>query len=111
MKKKNFEDLIDESITNIRDDRQETKSLLNDLIVYIGTGSDKHREVGFTLAKYLETLQRSNEQLVKIAALIKKKDDNGSELTEDDRNSIFEELNTAIKQDKPETPKQKGKNK
>jgi len=33
-----------------------------------------HREVGPVAAKYVETLQRSNEQLVKISALLQKRE-------------------------------------
>ena len=101
-KKKNYDELIDEAIQNIRNDRQETKDLLVDLTAWIiGSNqnpgqSDRHKEVGFTLAKYLEVLQRSNEQLVKIAALSKGKEDN-NDLTDDDRNTIFDELNSAVK--------------
>ena len=40
---------------------------------YMQSSDDRHREVGLVAAKYLETLQRSNEQLVKLAALIQKK--------------------------------------
>lgn len=96
-KRKDFDDLMDEAIQNIRDDRQETKNLLKDITSYIASGSDHHKEVGFTIAKYLETLQRSNEQLVKITSLLKKKDSDNTDLSDDDRNSIFEELNYVIK--------------
>lgn len=96
-KRKDFDDLMDEAIQNIRDDRQETKNLLKDITSYITSGSDHHKEVGFTIAKYLETLQRSNEQLVKITSLLKKKDSDNTDLSDDDRNSIFEELNYVIK--------------
>lgn len=91
--KKDFNSLIEETITNIREDRQQTSELLKDLIVYIGKGSDKHREVGQTLAKYLEVLQKSNEQLVKLTSIVKRKDDGDETLSENDRDSIFDELN------------------
>ena len=44
---------------------------------HIHTGEDKHREFGLIAAKYLETLQRSNEQLVKLAALLQKQQKGG----------------------------------
>ncbi len=99
-KKNNFEDLIEEAVDNIRSDRKETMDLLKDLQAWmigpnssnnLGT-SDRHREVGFTLAKYVEVLQRSNEQLVKIASLNKKNEEADSELSEKDRSDIFDEL-------------------
>ena len=108
MKKQNFDDLVEEAINNIRDDRQKTNELLGDLIVYIGGGPDRHKEVGFTLAKYLETLQRSNEQLVKISAITKKTDDFDSELSETERDSIFDKLNNTIIKTEA-TPKAKAK--
>lgn len=95
--KKSFNELTDEAITNIRQDREETKNLLNDLIAYLGKDPENHKAVGFTIAKYLETLQRSNEQLVKIVSLVKRQDNESGEINEDDRNSIFDELNDAIK--------------
>ena len=66
------EKLADEALGNIREDREQTKDLLRDLIKYLGGAEDRHRDVALTAAKYVETLQRSNEQLVKIAALKQK---------------------------------------
>ena len=67
--KHDFELLSEEALDNIRKDREQTRELLNDLIKYISGAEDRHRDVGMTAAKYVETLQRSNEQLVKIASL------------------------------------------
>ena len=88
-----FETLIQESIKNIRDDRNSTESLLQDLKQYMIGGPDRHKDVGFTLAKYLETLQRSNEQLVKIAALLKKDNKEDISLSLKERESLYKELN------------------
>ena len=41
-------------------------------------------------AKYLETLQRSNEQLVKVAALLQKKDNANTGLSEKDKDELFD---------------------
>ena len=68
--KHDFKTLAEEALTNIREDREQTKDLLKDLIKYLGGAEDRHRDVGLTAAKYVETLQRSNEQLVKIVALL-----------------------------------------
>ena len=67
--KKDFETLTDEAIENVREDRTQTKELLKDLIKYLSNDDHRHKEVGLTAAKYVETLQRSNEQLVKIISL------------------------------------------
>ena len=91
--KQDFTTLTEEALSNIREDREQTKDLLKDLIKYLGGAEDRHRDVGITAAKYVETLQRSNEQLVKIAALQQKGEKESTGLTEADRNEIFEELN------------------
>ena len=88
-----FESLTQEAITNIRQDREQTKELLEDLIKYLSGADERHKEVGFTAAKYLETLQRSNEQLVKIASLKQKTESVDSALSEQERDEIFKELN------------------
>ena len=56
--------IIDEAIKNIRNDRDVTRRLLDDVVIYLSKSEERHREVGMTAAKYVETLQRSNEQLV-----------------------------------------------
>ena len=91
--KQDFEKLAEEALTNIREDREQTKDLLKDLIKYLGGAEDRHRDVGLTAAKYVETLQRSNEQLVKIAGLKQKNEKGSTGLTEEDRDEIFKELN------------------
>jgi hypothetical protein len=91
--KKDFETLAEEAINNIRSDREQTKELLKDLVKYLSSDEHRHKEVGITAAKYVETLQRSNEQLVKIVALQKKSEVKNTNLSEDERNEIFEQLN------------------
>ena len=85
--------LIDEAIDNIRKDRNQTGELLKDLIKYLSTDEHKHKEVGLIAAKYVETLQRSNEQLVKIVSLKSRQDTKNLNLTSDDREEIFSLLN------------------
>ena len=46
-----------------------------------------------TAAKYVETLQRSNEQLVKLAGLKMKEEKKSTGLTSEDRDEIFNQLN------------------
>jgi len=82
---------INEAIDNIRNDRKVTKALLDDLIQYMAKEESRHRDVGLTAAKYLETLQRSNEQLVKVSAIVSKKTvDVG--LTFEDKEEIYDLL-------------------
>ena len=61
---------------------------------YMQTGDDRHREFGLIAAKYLETLQRSNEQLVKIAALIQKNTKGTEQITEEDKQELFDLINS-----------------
>jgi len=81
---------LQESIENIRKDRDITSSLLKDVMMYLSGDETRHEKVGQVAAKYVETLQRSNEQLVKIISLLKKKQQSSAELSEDDKNEIFE---------------------
>jgi F0F1-type ATP synthase membrane subunit b/b' len=95
--KKDFDSLTSEAIENIREDRDRTKELLKDLVKYLSTDEHRHKEVGLTAAKYVETLQRSNEQLVKIAALKQKTEKADTGLTDEERQEIFENLNGDVK--------------
>ena len=73
-KEKTIQNYIEEATKNIVDDRAATKTLLMSLMDHMKTGEDRHSEYGVIAAKYLETLQRSNEQLVKLASLVQKKE-------------------------------------
>jgi|7_EtaG_2_1085326.scaffolds.fasta_scaffold01615_2 paraquat-inducible protein B len=64
--------LIKDSIQNIEDDRKLTVDLLNELRSEIQSGETNHSRSGAIAAKYVETLQRSNEQLVKLANMLAK---------------------------------------
>ena len=87
-----LEKYIEEAINNIRNDRDITKRLLDDVIVYLSKDEQRHREVGITAAKYVETLQRSNEQLVKISTLLQRKESKDTGLTDIDKKEIFDLL-------------------
>ena len=67
---KKLDKFIDEVVTNIRKDREVTEDLLKDAIGYLAKDEARHRDIGMVLSKYVETLQRSNEQLVKIISII-----------------------------------------
>ena len=71
------------------------------LMKYMQSTDDRHREVGLVAAKYLETLQRSNEQLVKIAALVQKKASNEQDtsISEEERDELFEMINSDMEED------------
>ena len=85
-----LEDYLVEAIDNIREDRATTKRLLQDAMGYLGQNEERHKEVGLIAAKYVETLQRSNEQLVKISALMRKGSKESGRLSERDKDAIFD---------------------
>jgi hypothetical protein len=89
---------LKEAIGNIRKDREVTKELLNDLITYLSKDETRHREVGQVAAKYVETLQRSNEQLVKLVTLLQKKEGSSTALSELDKTEIFDLLHGEVEQ-------------
>ena len=87
---KDLEAYIKEAIDNIRDDRDITSTLLTQVFAEITNGQETHKDLGLIAAKYVETLQRSNEQLVKLTSIMAKKADTSVELTEDDKKSLFD---------------------
>lgn len=97
MKKKlSKEELIDLAIQNIQDDREAANELLEDVAQYIGQQKDRYSTAGMVAAKYLETLQRSNEQLVKLIGLMKKVDeDKYGDLDSKDKESLYNEIEEA----------------
>jgi len=89
--KSKFVSHLEQAIDNIRNDRSIASELLGDVSEYIGQNKERHKDVGQVAAKYLETLQRSNEQLVKLTAMLQRADDDEyGDLTEDDRDKLFE---------------------
>jgi len=87
---KNIEHYLQEAIQNITDDREVTQALLRDVMNLLAVDSANHEKVGAIAAKYVETLQRSNEQLVKIAALIQKKESKEVGLTDNDKQELYD---------------------
>ena len=86
---KDLDNYIQEAIKNIRDDRDITSTLLTQVFAEITNGGETHKEIGLIAAKYVETLQRSNEQLVKLTSIMAKKADTSVELTEDDKSRFL----------------------
>jgi len=87
---KDLENYIQEAISNIRDDRDITSTLLTQVFAEITNGQETHKDLGLIAAKYVETLQRSNEQLVKLTSIMAKKTDSSVELSEDDKRELFD---------------------
>jgi hypothetical protein len=85
---KKVDEHLKEALDNIREDRKITRELLDDAIKYVAKDEARHQHIGITLAKYVETLQRSNEQIVKIATLLSKNEKSDG-LSETDMEDIY----------------------
>lgn len=92
--KKNTEKLVREAIENIENDRACASKLLTDLMVLMSNSndSDTHKSLGDVASRYLETLQRSNEQLVKLAALSGKLSGGAQGFSKEDISAIYDEV-------------------
>lgn len=89
MSKNDLNSLIDEALGNIRDDRKSAREFLNEIANCIASQPDQNKYLSPVAAKHIETLQRSNEQLVKIISIQRKDTTQSFELTEEDKDSLF----------------------
>jgi len=87
------EECMVDAIQNVKHDRALAMKLLADLMNHIKTDDSKHQYFGPVAAKYLETLQRSNEQLVKITGLMHKKTNVEAGLSSKDKEDLFDLIN------------------
>jgi len=87
------EECMVDAIQNVKHDRALAMKLLADLMIHIKTDDSKHQYFGPVAAKYLETLQRSNEQLVKITGLMHKKSNVEVGLSSKDKEELFDLIN------------------
>ena len=85
-----FDDLMDEAIENIRNDRQVAREFLNELANQIAQNAENNRALSPVAAKHIETMQRSNEQLVKVLSLKQKERTKEVGLSEEDKASLFD---------------------
>ena len=67
---KEFEELTDEAIANIRKDRQQTQELLKDLVKYLAEDNHRHKEVGLTAAKYVSQSRSSRLNPTSLASFL-----------------------------------------
>ncbi len=92
-KKKTMEEHLEDAITNIKQDRAVTATLLTDLMTHMQKqGNHTHETCGLIASKYVETLQRSNEQLVKLVSILQKDQVKKASLSSDEKNEIFDIL-------------------
>ena len=90
MSKKNLDSLINEALDNIRSDRKSAREFLNEIANQIAADAEQNKYLSPVAAKHIETLQRSNEQLVKLIGLRQKDKDNSSLLSDDDKHNLFD---------------------
>jgi len=88
--KKDLQGLIDEALGNIRNDRKIAREFLNEIANQIANDPDQNKHLSPVAAKHVESLQRSNEQLVKIIGLSQKRQTQGFGLSEEDKSSLFD---------------------
>tara|TARA_B100000674_G_C37958102_1_gene970656 strand:- start:161 stop:514 length:354 start_codon:yes stop_codon:yes gene_type:complete len=100
---KNFADLLDsltktadkkkllwkESYQNAIDDRESAHILLTDLIKVSLNNSTNHLQFGTLMSKYLERMSKSNDQILKLAELIAKEQEEAENVTPD---SIYDSI-------------------
>ena len=93
------EELVALAVRNVKSDRSAVQVQINDLNKSMTTQADmsKHSIVGMTFAKYAETLQRSNDQLIKLADLSRKLEEHTREI-EDEEHDPREDADNLYKQ-------------
>ena len=90
MSSKNLESLIDEALNNIRNDRKAAREFLNEIANQIANDAEQNKFLSPVAAKHIETLQRSNEQLVKLISLRQKKQSETFALSDKDKSELFD---------------------
>jgi hypothetical protein len=100
---KNFADLLDslqntedkkkmlwkESYQNALDDRENANILLVDLMKVSMNNTANHIQFGALMAKYLERMSKSNDQILKLAELISKEQEKDDYVSNDE---IFNQI-------------------
>ena len=90
MSKKDLDSLYSEALDNVRTDRKLAREFLNEIANEIATNSEQNKYLSPVAAKHVETMQRSNEQLVKIIALRQKNHTEALDLSDEDKNNLFD---------------------
>ena len=79
-----------ESYENAITDRENASFLLNDLLLQVKGSVPLHTQLGSIMSKYLERMSKSNDQILRLAELIAKEEQNDSINPDDIFNSIQE---------------------
>ena len=90
MSKKDLDTLISEALDNIRNDRKVAREFLNEIANQIANDADQNKYLSPVAAKHIETMQRSNEQLVKLISIRHKGQTQNIGLTKEDKDNLFD---------------------
>ena len=90
MSTKDLDTLMNEALANIRSDRKVAREFLNEIATQIASDGEQNKYLSPVAAKHIETMQRSNEQLVKLIGLKQKNNPQSVDLSEEDKNSLFD---------------------
>tara|TARA_R110002020_G_scaffold9139_2_gene36387 strand:+ start:1335 stop:1634 length:300 start_codon:yes stop_codon:yes gene_type:complete len=90
MTKNDLDSLVSEALDNVRNDRKAAREFLNEIANQIAIDPDNNRALSPVAAKHVETMQRSNEQLVKIIGLKQKSSPQKLELSDFEKNNLFD---------------------
>jgi hypothetical protein len=102
-KKPTYEDLIGEAVGNIRSDRKKINAFIDEILLELKRNKQLalNKEMAIPISKYFESLSRTNEQLVKITS-IESKNYNDDELTENDIDAAYEDIQEEVEEEKQE---------
>ena len=87
---KTLDVLIEEALSNIRGDRKLAREFLNEIANQIANDPHQNKYLSPVAAKHIETLQRSNEQLVKIIGIQNKNRSQDFAFTDEDKGKLFD---------------------
>tara|TARA_R110000824_G_scaffold140927_1_gene307250 strand:- start:845 stop:1153 length:309 start_codon:yes stop_codon:yes gene_type:complete len=90
MSKQDLNSLVSEALGNIRKDRKIAREFLNEIANQIANDPDQNKYLSPVAAKHVETMQRSNEQLVKLISLQQKAVGVSKGLSDNDKDTIFD---------------------
>lgn len=95
----NLDEYVEETTRNIREDRAMAKTLLMDVMADMAASITDRRDLGPVAAKFIEGLQRSNEQMVKLASILQRQKTAHKGLTDDDKEQLFDLLKEETEND------------
>ncbi len=75
------------------------REFLNEIANQIASDSENNRSLSPVAAKHIETMQRSNEQLVKLINIKQKNAEASFELSQDDKDNLFDLIQDTAQND------------